>query len=183
LVRQQLRAQLLRAGDQVALLDEGNYAEVWAQEVAAAGGVYDPQTGRFRPDAFLRALSALVQRFSAEVDCSMVLAPRLVLQPAKLLHSSASWDGVVRAEHEKDAQLMSDLQYDHKGTAIGLSLELMAFNNKGAWQFTTYGGILLPYQSDIKKKKRVLRTDLFSDPKEIAEAAEPALRPIAHPEQ
>jgi len=177
-VNRQLYAQLQRANYKVAVLDEKNYVETWGQEVAAVGGIYDPQSGRFRPDAYARALSSLVKRITAEVDCSMVLAPRFVLQTAKVSHSSASWDGVTRAEHEKDEVLMSNLKYEYDGTAAGLSLELMAFNDKGEWEFTTYGGILLPYQSDVKKKKGVLRSDLFSDPKEIREATDLVLSPL-----
>ena len=132
-VNRQLYAQLQRANYKVALLDEKNYVETWGQEVAAVGGIYDPHSGWFRPDAYARALSSLVKRITAEVDCSMVLAPRFVLQSAKVSHSSASWDGVTRAEHEKDEVLMSNLKYEYDGTAAGLSLELMAFNDKGEW--------------------------------------------------
>jgi hypothetical protein len=178
LVEHQIYIQLQRAGYQVAMLGEKNYTEVWGQEVEAVGGLYDSQTGRFRPEAYVRALSALARRINAEVDCSTVLAPRFVLQRAKLSHSNASWDGVTRVEREKGQALMSDSKYDYDGTTVGLSMELMAFDNNGEWQFTTYGGILLPYQTDVREKKNVLRSDLFSDPREIVEATALVLGPL-----
>jgi hypothetical protein len=177
-VKRQLYAQLQHAGYQVVALDEKNYAEVWGQEVTAVGGLFDPQSGRFRPDAYALALSHLVTRISGEIDCSMVLAPRLLSHSAKLTRDTASWDGVVRMVHEKDQVLMTDPTYEYSGTVIGLSAELMAFNSRGEWQFTTYGGILLPHESDTKKKKIVVRQDLFSNPREIYEASNLVLRPL-----
>jgi hypothetical protein len=180
-VKQQLISQLQRAGYRVVVLDENNYAELWGREVTAVGGLYDPQSGKFRPDAYAKALSHLALQISNESDCAEVLAPRLISHTAKLSRDTASWDGVVRQIHEKDQNLMADLTYSYTGTAVGSSVELMVFNAKGEWQFTTYGGILLPYQSDAIKKKVVVRSNLFSDPTEIEEASGLVLKPLLAP--
>jgi len=177
-IKQEIFAQLQHAGYRVVKLDEKNYTELWGQEVTAVGGLFDPQSGRFRPDAYALALSRLAIRISDEVDCSMVLAPRLLSHSAKLTRDTASWDGVVRAVHEKDQDLMTNPAYIYSGTVTGLSAELMAFNAKGEWQFTTYGGILLPRESDTRRKQAVIRKDLFSDPQEIHEASSLVLRPL-----
>lgn len=173
-VKQNIYEQLKRAGYQAVMLDENNYKEIWGQEVAAVGGVYDPQTGGFRRAAYMHALSEVVKRVAAETDCSIVLVPRLVVRTATVSFRSGTWDGVKRRQRQEDYSPYAT----YSGTTAGLSMELMGFNPQGEWQFTTYGGIMLPYEINGGTRRQELRHDLFSAPQEIEEAVGLALRPV-----
>lgn len=173
LVRQ-LYASLSKAAFKPVVLQKDNYDQLWAEEVEAVGGLYDSKTGVFRKEAFARALSSLARRIAVDTNCSLVLAPSFVLKTATYGGETAEWDGVRRRQPQVGA---SD-PTRWSGTTSGLSLELIALNGQGEFQFKTYGGLLLPYASDNFNEKFVVRKNMFTKPEDITEGVEVALRPI-----
>jgi len=54
----------------------------------------------------------------------------------------------------------------------------VAFNPQGEWQFTAYGGLMLPYETNYDKNKMTLRDNLLADPGETDDGVKAALMPL-----
>ena len=170
----QLYGSLIKAGYKPVVLQKENYQRIWAEETEAVGGLYDTKTGGYRKAAFEHALSMLARRIAIDTDCSLVLAPSFAIKTVKDSGEKASWDGVSR-------RLMLQGSTDSRrwsGTSKAISLELIAVNAAGQFQFKTYGGLVIPYVVDLYESKSVIRTDMFSRPEEITEGVNLALLPI-----
>lgn len=174
----QLHRQLATAGFKVAALAAANHDEIWRQEVAAVGGVYDPVTGKLKVQASAEASAKLAQRICAELKCALVLQPRLVLRKAELAGSKAEWDGQRRMLPVKGGP---DQMLSLSGTTTGLSVELIAVLADGMMAFRSYGGASLPYQVDTNRERSEVRPGLFSSDAEIADGVKIALQPLLAP--
>jgi len=172
-LRKKIYHALEDAGYQPLALDDANYAELWNNEVADVGGIYDAATGQFRPDAYALALSHLARWIGTHQDCALILSPTLVLKTADFVGNRASWDGVIKAQPESTV-----VGSHYGGTTRGLSVKLVAFNPQGEWQFTAYGGLMLPYETNYDKNKMTLRDNLLADPGETDDGVKAALMPL-----
>jgi hypothetical protein len=171
----QLGAQLQAAGYRVATLTRSNYSDIWSQEVAAVGGLFDQTTGASKAEAYALALSNLARRVCDEAKCAMVIQQRLVTRTAKLDGSIADWDGQSRSIPVKNARTR---EFRFSGTTKALSIELLAVMANGGMGFRTYGGASLPYQADIQESVNELRPNLFSNDQEVADGVRIALQPL-----
>jgi len=172
-LRKKIYHALEDAGYHPLALDDANYAELWHNEVADAGGIYDAATGQFRPDAYALALSHLAKWIGTHQDCALILSPTLVLKTADFVGNRASWDGVIKAQPESTV-----VGSHYGGTTRGLSVKLVALNPQGEWQFTAYGGLMLPYETNYDKNTMTLRDNLLADPEETADGVRAALMPL-----
>lgn len=174
-LNRQLTTQLQSAGYQVSTFDRQRYNELWSQEVAAVGGIFDAQTGAAKPQAHAVALSRLARRICSDGQCALLLHPRIVRRSATLKGSVAEWDG-----QRKEIPLKGNGSRDYRftGNTLGLSVELVALTADGKLGFRTFGGISLPYQSDVHEKRSELRTDLFSDDRDVASGVRIVLEPL-----
>jgi hypothetical protein len=171
----QLHEQLSSSGYRVALLDPGNFSVLWEQEARAAGGLFDPITGRARPDAIAKALNVLAQRVSRDTSAALVLKARLVVREATLSGTKADWDGQSRRVLTRG--LAGD-SFDLRGTTPALSVEVLALTDLGAFAFRNFGGASLPYVMNVGAEQQQFRDDLFSDPRELREGTAIALHPL-----
>lgn len=174
-LKTQLHKQLQAAGYRVAMLDESNYATIWAQEVQAVGGIYDPVTGNPREAEFSRTLVALAQRVSVETKAVLILRPRLIMRTAKLTGSGAVWDGQQRRVPTVGLDGGS-IRYD--GNTQGMSVQLIALTANGALAWRTYGGASLPWRSNLITRQNEFRPDLFDNDVEMSDAVALALGPL-----
>lgn len=172
---QQLHQQLTAARYRVVIFDADRYAAVWDEEVSAAGGIYDPNTGQLRTEAHNRASSAAAKRVCAETKCALVLGPRLCGRPVRLKQSTAEWDG-----QRRRVVVVGSARSDGivTGKALALSVELLGLTGNGTVVFRSFGGASLPFQLDWASSRNVLRPDLFSSDAEIADGVRIALRPL-----
>jgi hypothetical protein len=171
----QLGAQLQAAGYRVATLTRPNYSDIWSQEVAAVGGVFDQTTGASKAEVYALALSNLARRVCDEAKCAMVIQQRLIPRTAKLDGSVADWDGQSRSILVKNAH---SREFRFSGTTKALSIELLAVMANGGMGFRTYGGASLLYQTDVQESVNVLRPNLFSNDREVADGVRIALQPL-----
>lgn len=171
----QLDAQLRAAGYRVMAVDDANFADLWRSEVEGEGGLYDPQTGKPRPEAMARIWISLARRIGEQTHCALVLDYQLVPRSAVMSGHKAGWDGVVRdisfdRSHER---------YTMSGSAPTLSVKLLAFSPAGELLFRQFGGTSLVYRiNTIDKRGAEIRPDLFLDDSETAEGVRVALRPL-----
>ena len=170
-----LNRTLVANGYRVAILEVGNYAVIWDQEVEAVGGIYDQSTGKPRTEAYSTALAQLARRVCQELKCSLLIRHRLVGRMATLDKRVARWDG-----QERMIQLKSTAgsTWEFSGSQPALSVELLGLTAAGQLAFLTFGGASLPFAADIVGAKSVLRTDLFRDPTEVLEGVAIALKPV-----
>ena len=174
-LKSQFHKQLNAAGYKVAMLEESNYATIWAQEVSAVGGIYDSATGDLRRPEFAQALASLARRVGGETKAVLVLRPRLILRTAKLTGTGAVWDGQQR--HMPTIGLAGDtVRYD--GSTQGVSVQLVALTSSGALALRTHGGASLPFRANLITKQNEIRTDLFASEDEMSEAVALALGPL-----
>lgn len=171
----QLEQQLMSAGYRVAKLSRSNYAEIWPQEVASVGGLFDAATGAPRPQAYGVALSRLARRVCEELKCALLVQQRLLKRSAQLDGSVAEWDGQRLPIPVKD---IPGREARFSGSAPGLSVELFAMTAEGRLGFRTYGGATLPYRTNMQESKNELRQTLFADDREVADAVRIALEPL-----
>ena len=176
MLAKQLHRQLTAAGYKAAILDATNYDELWREEVAAVGGIYDPVTGALRHEAYASATSALAKRICDELKCALVVRQRFLARKASLEGMMAQWDGQQR--HIPVSQGGVSKTYSFSGSTYGISVELLAIAGDGAFAFRMYGGVSLPYQTNIHEVRNEIRPDLFSDDKEIADGVRIALGPL-----
>ncbi len=174
-VQQQLHRQLTAAGYRVKALDAANYTLIWDQEVAAAGGIYDANTGVLRSDAYAKALSGLAQRIAADTQAALVVSHTLLIRPAQLSGTKAQWDGQTKLQPTYGT---GGSDYRLSGTTVALSVELLGIAGNGGIAFKTYGGVALPYRADTLAGKNEVRKDLFAKDDEVAEGVAIALRPL-----
>ena len=170
----QLDAQLRAAGYRVMAVDDANFADLWRSEVEGEGGLYDPQTGKPRPEAMARIWISLARRIGEQTHCALVLDYQLVPRSAAMSGKKAGWDGVVRdisIKHGDDDTTMS-------GNASALSIELLGFSASGDLLLRQFGGTSLFYRINTISKRAEIRPDLFLDDTETAEGVRVALRPL-----
>lgn len=173
---EQLHRQLIASGYKVAILNTANYEEIWGEEVAAVGGIYDSATGALRHEAYAAAMSSLGKRICDELKCALVVRQRLIARKATLDGKMAQWDGQQR--FMPVSQEGAGGAYSFFGSTYGISVELTAIAGDGLLVFRTYGGASLPYQANIYEARHEIRPDLFFSDKEIADGVRIALEPL-----
>jgi hypothetical protein len=172
----QLFTQLKKSGYRVATLQRKNFEELWSQEAAAVGGVFDPVSGAIRPQASATAMASLALRVCEEAKCSLLVRQRLVIRNAELDGQKAEWDGVRQSIPTTNVNNSEDHRFS--GSTPALSVELLAITSKGEFAFRSYGGATLPYETNFRESKTQLRKNIFKSDKEIAEGVRVALLPL-----
>jgi hypothetical protein len=170
-----LTIQLRAAGLRVAALDRTSYDKLWAEEVSAVGGIYNPTTGKRRAEAYFSALSALSERVCQEAGCTLLISHRLVARQVTYKGEYAAWDGQRR---KVQFTTTAGKRYDFRGTTLALSVELTGLDPNRGRVFVTYGGASLPYSFDALDSKADIRDDLFKNELEVSEAVRLALMPV-----
>ena len=170
----QLDAQLRAAGYRVLALDDANFVDLWNSEVQAEGALYDPQSGRPRPEVMARIWISLARRIGEQTHCALVLDYQLVARTAVMSGRKAGWDGVVRdISFERGHE-----RYSMTGSASALSVELLGFSASGELLLRQFGGTSLFYRINTLDERAEIRPDLFLDDTEIAEGVRVALKPL-----
>ncbi len=116
---------------------------------------------------------------SSQVPFDIALIPAVLSRTAKLSGQTARWDNV--KVHLNVKGYGSGMSTEWRGTSLGLSLELDAYDSKGQWLFTSYGGISLPYVINTKEAMNILKPRLFESEKDqesLRQGVEAALEPL-----
>jgi hypothetical protein len=172
LVEEELIRSLVQAGYKVQRLVRKEFIVAWKEEVSAVGGVFDAATGQRIAGRYEEALGRIARRIVNDPG-TLVLGSRLVLRSATLYGASAQWDGQTRSPRTtRDA----GTPVIWSGTTRGLSVELTAVASDGQRLFTTYGGLVLPYRTNMAQSEMELRRDTFAHHDEISSGTAVALR-------
>lgn len=136
-----LKAQL-SARYQVSMLDAVRFQRHWSEAVNQVGGFFSSVNGTFHRERYLQAVRLFARQINPQGRYDVILFPALVDRTAESKGRYAHWDGVKR-RHQNEGVQLADARWH--GTTRGLSLELNAYDGEGAWAFTSYGGLVLPY--------------------------------------
>lgn len=170
-----LDASLRGAGYRVAWLAAARFEQMWAAQTKAAGGLFDADTGAKRPQVQASAVSSIAATVCAEVQCDLVLMPRLVQRMAKLDNVRAEWDGVFRPLAIKGGHW---LDYQLKGSTAALSLAMYAITPQGQPAYQMHGGITLLHETNVKERRIEARKNLFESEEDMQEAVRTVLSPL-----
>lgn len=174
-VSAEIGRQLQDGGWQPVTMEQSKYTKVWSSIVRRIGGMYSPQTGKIDRLKFKFAAMELVRSVSDASTYDAFLFPSLVIRDAELKGKRATWDGVSRAKVTRG----STAPMSWSGTTKGLSLEIIALDAESNWLFTSYGGLALPFYSDLRDNpKNEVRDDIFDRPYDIQSGVTVALYPI-----
>src|SRR5262249_30498861 len=159
----EISVQLRNLGYKSLTFDESSYERLWNEAVEKTGGLYDPRSGKINTVQETKAAQLLIAAISKETDCSLILSPRIVLKTVKLSNDSASWDGV-----QRHLRVLFGSTYGQTwgGETRGISVELKGYRPDGSWQFTSYGGISLIFDVDMRETRNQFRQDLFENKSE-----------------
>lgn len=181
----QLKSQLTSAGYRTAVLDYGDYQLLEADE-AVAGGELD-KDGKLVVGllARQRALARLAKIAAESSHCDLVVRARFVFRRAPIVNSVyAQWDGARHGLKFEDATVIEDPEGRHvvfasmSGTAMALSVELMAYDAVGKLAFTTHGAVIVPYVTNINKTSTRWLDTLFESDSDVADGLRIALAPM-----
>lgn len=170
----QLDAQLRAAGYRVVTVDDANFVDLWKSEIQVEGDLYDPHTGKPRPEVMGRIWTSMARRIGEQTHCALVLDYQLVPRIAVMSGHKAGWDGVVRDISFK----RGNERYDASGTASALSVELLGFSPNGQLLLRQFGGTSLFYRINTVDKRAEIRPDLFLSDAETVEGVRVALEPL-----
>jgi hypothetical protein len=133
-----LTAALTQAGFTV--VPPATYAAAWDPIYEAAGGFYDPMTGKLLTEKRSAALRAAFEKLGADTPVDVVFLPEVVMRPARLDKGEARWDGAV-VQLSKGGLFSTASGFG--GTVPALSLELRAVDREMKEVFLRRGGIEL----------------------------------------
>jgi TPR repeat protein len=126
------------------------------------------------------AKQAFVANLGKQVNYDMVLIPAVVSRSAKLSGQYAIWDNVRAGLTIKG--FGSGESFEWSGSRLALSLELDAYDARGQWLFTSYGGISIPYVINTREAMNDLKPRLFENKKDqdtLQKGVEVALKPFS----
>ena len=170
---------LTEAGYKVAQFPRDTYNRYWRQVSSASGMSLDANDAQ-RIDVELREkiLADLQKSFLKDYPHALLLVPKIALRPADLKGTSAIWDSRKMVPHTKGGVGQAG---EWSGKTRALSLELVALNSDGQREFRTYTGLLLPYETDVRKAEMMIRNDLYDRTEEYMKGINIALAALLAP--
>jgi hypothetical protein len=177
--REALTRQLTQLGFQVVGTDE--YGKLWEAERTAAGGYYDPFTGRPDEAKATAARARVLQELQAAYGPQAVVVVRVIPRTAPYSAGTAEWDGITQPVEVGTSRIaaMFDPATNPGGRLAASSLELRILDPAGALLFEGIGGIELTEQVGNSRRASLPDSRLFVDRAADLRAVEVALAALA----
>jgi len=176
--RDALTQQLTRLGFQVVGSEE--YGRLWDAERTAAGGYYDPFTGRLDEAKATAARARVLQGLQEAYGPQAVVTVRVVARTAPYSAGTAEWDGVTQSvEGFSRVASVLDPQGNAGGRLAANSLEVRILDPAGVALFEGIGGIELTEQVASGRRTGLPESQLFANAAADLRAIDVALAPLA----
>jgi hypothetical protein len=178
--RDALTQKLTQLGFEVTAGDE--YDRLWDAERAAAGGFFDPFTGKL-DEAKLKASRQHVLRSMQEhAPATAFVLPQVIFRAAPFDSGFAEWDGIKESLTGKGPLgNFFDPIRGHSGSLRALSVDVQFIDPAGESLFEGVGGIQLADRFNPAGPEPFAESELFSDPAKDTRAIDIALAPLAPP--
>jgi hypothetical protein len=181
--RDALTKKLTQLGFEVVGGDD--YDKLWNAEREAAGGYYDPFTGRFDELKFKASIVRVVRAMKEHFAASAVLLSRVLIRRAPFDFGVAEWDGTNELLTPGTSKLRVILSLDPakkaSGSAHALSLELLIIDPAAEPAFEGLGGVQLTEHLIRDKWEPVPKNEQFLDALKLTRAIDIALAPLITP--
>jgi hypothetical protein len=167
-----------------AVVNGDDYNRLWDAERTAAGGYFDPFTGRLDEAKFKAARLRVLRSMQEQVVATAIVIPRVVVRAAPFSSGSAEWDGIKESLTGKSAfvsSLLLDPTIRYFGSLSALSLEVQIIDPAGEVLLEGYGGIQLTERFNPAGPEQLAESELFADPAKDMRAIDIALAPLVAP--
>ena len=178
--REVLMEKLTQLGFKVVGGDD--YGRSWDAERVAAGGYFDPFTGRLDESKVkasrLRAFGSMQDHLAV----TAVMIPRIILHCAPLHAGGAEWDGIRESVTPGKSKLgaLFDRRLNYGGSLSAISLEVSIIDPAGDLAFNGIGGIqLMEHISAGGGRLPLAQSEIFADPANDARAVDIALSSLS----
>jgi hypothetical protein len=156
-----------------------SYAQLWEAERTAAGGFFDPFTGRRDEDRMRSSRIRVFAKLREQFGITAVVYPSVVLTSAAFKQGTAKWDGVSESiTTTKGLGKLFDPGTGFMGELSALSLEIRIADGDDRTLFDESGGIQVIERYSGGRLSDVPESDLFADATRDSRAIEVALRPL-----
>lgn len=176
-VQQYIVEHLQLNGWAVETMDADEFDRQWQTAVNQVGGLYSPQTGQLMQSRYEQAYGYVLTNLKSRQSYAAILKLDLVIREATLDGRYAFWDGV-RLRKIVRGSYGPDLSWS--GNTPGLSLVINAFSSDLEWLFTSYGGLALPYATQMRADNPVdeFREDALGIERDVRAGVGIALSPV-----
>lgn len=176
--RQGLEKRLGELG--LAVTGGEDYGPLWDAERAAAGGFFDPFTGRRDEDRLRTARGRVFAAMHQKYGITGIVYPSVVLTTAAYKQGTAKWDGVADSvTSTKGFGKLLDPSMQYMGELSALSLDIRIADADDRTLFEETGGIQVAEKFSGGRVSPVPEPELFADASKDIRAMEIALRPLA----
>jgi hypothetical protein len=162
-----------------------DYEKLWNAEREAAGGYFDPFTGRFDEVKFRASIVRVVRAMKERFAASAVLLSRVLIRRAPFNFGVAEWDGTNELLTPGTSKLGAILSLDPakkaSGSAHALSLELLIIDPAAEPAFEGLGGVQLTEHLIRDKWEPVPKNEQLLDALKLTRAIDIALAPLITP--
>jgi hypothetical protein len=172
-LHKRLQKQLLAAGYQLVVLKREDYLRRWKQAADNVGGVYQNDSGEFKSQEYLQALSTLLRSSCELTQCALLIDARLVVRPAELVNGMVEWDG--RRQPSEDRVATGNQAPDR---TYGISVEISGIQPDSSLAFKSYGGAVLPAQYSMDELQNFARKPMSWNSVDLDAGLRIALRPL-----
>jgi hypothetical protein len=180
--RELLTQKLTQLGFEVISGDD--YDRLWEAERTAAGGYFDPFTGRLDVAKLKASRQRVLRSMPEGLAATAIVLPIVLDRQAEFSSGTAEWDGLNEPLTNRGwltRALTLDKTVQYSGALSAISLEVQIIDPAGERVFQGLGGIQLTGHFNPAGAERVAESELFSDPARDTRAIDIALAPLAAP--
>jgi hypothetical protein len=160
-----------------------DYGRLWDAEQAAAGGYFDPLSGKLDAAKMKASRARVFQSMQEHEQVTAVVVPKVVDRLAVYASGAAEWDGVMESLTPGKGSFAAifDPSMSHGGHLTAISLEVQFIDPSGELLFEGIGGIQLTEGFPGDGTRTLPETELFSNPGNDKRAVDAALGSLAAP--
>ncbi len=179
--REALAQKLRELGFEVSGGDD--YGRLWDAECAAAGGYFDPFSGRLNEAKLKASRLQVFKSMQAHEAATAVVLPTVVFRAARYRSGTAEWDGATESLTPGKSRFgaLFDRSMNYGGELQALSLVVRIIDPAGELVFEGSGGIQLTERFPGGGQRPLAESELFSDPGKDTRAIDIAVADLAPP--
>jgi len=163
----------------IAPVPNADVSPVQKRALEAAGGLFDPNTGKLDDAKADTVLAAIRHEVHDRFQADAIVLPRLVVRKANFNGEYAAWDNVRQSILPPDAGILQKMSVGQLyGTVATMSLILRIEDPEGRLLFENGAGVQVLARYVSGSFQSIQKSDAFANPQDNAAAVELALEPL-----
>lgn len=177
--RESLMEKLAQLGFKV--VGGEDYGRLWDAERVAAGGYFDPFTGKLDESKVKASRQRVFELMQDHLMATAVMIPRIIVRCAPFHSGAAEWDGIRESLIPGKSKLgaVFDSRFNYGGGLSAISLEVSIIDPVGEPALDGIGGIQLIERVSEGGRRPLARSETFADPAKDVRAVDIALTTLA----